>query len=256
METTGVKLVSATSWVPRNWIYPTETIITHTARVSNPTNQNNQQTASKLIKYLIKNKHWSPFEMVHMTVSIETSRAIAAQILRHRSFSFQEFSQRYAEATEFITYPARRQDLKNRQNSVDDLDQNTQRWFEKAQRQIQELSNGAYKSALEQGIAKEQARFLLPLSTKTKLYMCGSARSWIHYIQLRTEAGTQKEHRDIAEAIKDIFCDVFPDTADALEWRARSEEHKALEEAGRAFAARMEKNECQTQSTPEAGSAK
>lgn len=195
-----------------------EQLIAHAARVSNPANQDNWATADKLLGYLIKNKHWSPFEMVSMTVEITTSRAIAAQILRHRSFSFQEFSQRYAEATEFITYDARRQDNKNRQNSIDDLPDGVKDWFLTEQKRLQKRCLELYNTALEYNVAKEQARFLLPLSTKTKLYMAGSARSWIHYIQLRTEPGTQLEHREIALEIKDIFKGQFPATAEALEW--------------------------------------
>jgi thymidylate synthase (FAD) len=210
----SVKLISIT----KSNVMGPEDLISYTARISNPSNQNNMETAPKLLKYLIKHAHWSPFEMVNMCVEIDTSRAIAAQILRHRSFSFQEFSQRYAEATEFITYPARRQDDKNRQNSIDDIDAETMEWFNEAQKQVQECAFDYYLDAIEKGIAKEQARFLLPLSTKTKLYMSGSARSWIHYIQLRTEPGTQLEHREIALGIKNIFKGQFPATAEALEW--------------------------------------
>lgn len=195
-----------------------EEFIAYTARVSNPSNQNNNETAPKLLNYLIKNKHWSPFEMVSMTVEITTSRAIAQQILRHRSFSFQEFSQRYAKATDFITYPARRQDTKNRQNSIDDLSDQVKNWFETAQKHVQDECENLYKSALDMGIAKEQARFLLPLSTQTKLYMTGSVRSWIHYLDLRCANGTQKEHKDIADLIKGQFKVYFPNTSEALEW--------------------------------------
>lgn len=199
-----------------------EGLITYTARVSNPANQNNTDTAPKLMKYLIKNHHWSPFEMAHMTVEVNTSRAIAAQILRHRSFSFQEFSQRYAEAAEYIVYPARRQDNKNRQNSIDDLDSQTREWFDETQEEVWTLAYHNYYEALQKGIAKEQARFLLPLSTKTKLYMCGSVRSWIHYIDLRTKNGTQLEHKEIAEKIKVVFCQQFPNIGEALEWAQSS----------------------------------
>lgn len=195
-----------------------EELIAYTARVSNPANQMNMETAPKLLAYLIKNKHWSPLEMAHMTVEITTSRAIAQQILRHRSFSFQEFSQRYAEVTDFETYEARRQDNKNRQNSVDDMDDFTKDWFEKSQKIIQHRAQYIYKQALEKGIAKEQARFLLPLGTQTKLYMCGSVRSWVHYLELRCGNGTQKEHKDIADSIKSIFIQRFPDIAKALDW--------------------------------------
>ena len=195
-----------------------EDLIAYVARVSNPDNQNNTETAPKLIKYLIKHQHWSPFELVSMTVSIETSRAIAAQILRHRSFSFQEFSQRYAKAIGTEVYRARRQDDKNRQNSIDDLSQQDIDWFYEAQDQVRQLAFAKYEEALARGIAKEQARFLLPGATSTNLYMSGTVRSWIHYINLRTEAGTQKEHRDIAEAIKAIFVYEFPNISEALGW--------------------------------------
>jgi thymidylate synthase (FAD) len=213
----NVKLISITKGAGESAV-TAQDLIAYTARVSSPTNQMNSETAPKLIKYLINNKHWSPLEMVHLTVEITTSRAIAQQILRHRSFSFQEFSQRYAEVTDFVTYEARRQDTKNRQNSIDDMDVGTKSWFREAQDEIQSVSETLYKQALGFGIAKEQARFLLPLGTQTKLYMCGSARSWVHYIDLRTGNGTQKEHKDIALAIKTIFSEQFPDIAKALEW--------------------------------------
>ena len=195
-----------------------EHLIAYTARVSNPANQNNEQTVPKLLAYLIKNKHWSPFEMVSMTVEISTSRGIAQQILRHRSFSFQEFSQRYAQATEIVEYPARRQDVKNRQNSIDDLMQADKDWFLTAQKEIATASLTKYDEALARGIAKEQARFLLPIGTATKLYMSGTARSWIHYIQLRADPATQLEHREIAEGCKAIFVAQFPCTSEALGW--------------------------------------
>lgn len=195
-----------------------ESLIAYTARVSNPAGQMNDETAPKLLAYLIKNKHWSPFEMVSMTVEINTSRAIAQQILRHRSFSFQEFSQRYAKATAVIEYPARRQDVKNRQNSIDDLMQADKDWFKAAQQEIATASLSKYDEALARGIAKEQARFLLPLSTATTLYMSGTARSWIHYIQLRADPATQLEHQEIAEGCKAIFCQQFPCTSEALGW--------------------------------------
>lgn len=213
-----VKLVSITIGAGDLQGKSAQELIAYTARVSNPANQNNTETAPKLLAYLIKNKHWSPFEMVSMTVEIVTSRAIAAQILRHRSFSFQEFSQRYAEATDFQTYPARRQDNKNRQNSIDDMPQEDKDWFQLAQLDVQEHSNALYRTALEKGIAKEQARFLLPLGTQTTLYMSGTIRSWIHYLELRCKNGTQLEHKEIAEMIKVIFTEQLPDIAKALEW--------------------------------------
>lgn len=195
-----------------------EHLIAYTARVSNPFGQMNDETKPRLLAYLIKNKHWSPFEMVSMTVEINTSRGIAQQILRHRSFSFQEFSQRYAQATEIVEYPARRQDIKNRQNSIDDLMQSDKDWFQDAQRVVALLSLSKYDEALARGIAKEQARFLLPIGTATRLYMSGTARSWIHYIQLRTDPATQLEHREIAEGCKAIFVQQFPCTSEALGW--------------------------------------
>lgn len=193
-----------------------EGIIAYTARVSSGWQDN--PDCEKLLTYCIKHQHWSPFEMVDMTVEIETSRAIAQQILRHRSFSFQEFSQRYAQATSFETYPARRQDTKNRQNSIDDMPVETYQWFNEAQADIQKAAMNRYEEALKLGIAKEQARFLLPLSTTTKLYMKGSVRSWIHYLQLRSSNGTQKEHQDIALSIKETFKQHFPIISKALEW--------------------------------------
>jgi len=193
-----------------------EKIIMYCARVSNPKNQESENVG--LIKYCLSHGHFSIFEMANMVVEIQTSRAISAQIIRHRSFSFQEFSQRYAEATEFETYEARRQDQKNRQNSIDDMPKHDKEWFRKAQELQQKYALKDYEYALKLGIAKEQARFLLPLSTATKLYMNGTLRSWIHYIDLRTEEGTQKEHRDIAEGIKQIFCEQFPVIAKAKGW--------------------------------------
>lgn len=189
----------------------------YVARVSNPANQDNPEV-SKLLAYCLKHGHWSVFETATMTLEIETSRAIAAQILRHRSFCFQEFSQRYASPTEFETYEARRQDSKNRQNSIDDLSEEDKLWFRQIQGHIWVTARNAYNTALEKGIAKECARFLLPLNTHSRLYMTGNVRSWIHYIQLRTTQGTQKEHRDIALACKAIFCKELQTVASALEW--------------------------------------
>lgn len=214
----NVRLVSLTSGKVDGVELDAQDLIAYTARVSNPANQMNMETAPKLLGYLIKNKHWSPFEMAHMTVEITTSRAIAAQILRHRSFSFQEFSQRYAETTDFEQYEARRQDNKNRQNSIDDMSEEDREWFKRTQEIMQRRAQYVYKQALQKGIAKEQARFLLPLSTQTKIYMSGSVRSWIHYLDLRCGNGTQKEHKDIADAIKAIFTVHFPDVANALAW--------------------------------------
>ena len=217
-----VELVSVTKPVKKELSeFSSEELMAYVARVSNPSNQMNTKTSSKLLGYCIKNKHWSVFEHVNMTVEITTSRAIAAQILRHRSFVFQEFSQRYSEITEFENYKARRQDVKNRQNSIDDLDEDTLEWFDMAQQLIREDAKALYEDALRRGIAKEQARFLLPLSTRTTLYMTGNVRNWIHYIELRSENGTQKEHADIANAIKEIFKQQFPEISKALEWRSR-----------------------------------
>ena len=193
----------------------------YVARVSNPNNQENPNV-SGLLKYCIKHNHWSVFEQAHLTVEIETTRGIAAQVLRHRSFTFQEFSQRYADSSllgKEIPLPAlRRQDDKNRQNSIDDIDPLTQQDFEiKMQRHFVN-SMHLYKEMLEAGIAKECARFVLPLATPTRLYMTGSIRSWIHYIDLRSAHGTQKEHMDIAEAVRGIFIEQFPITAEALNY--------------------------------------
>ena len=190
------------------------------ARVSNPNNQDNENF-SGLLKYCIKHQHWSVFEQAHMTLEIETTRAIAAQILRHRSFTFQEFSQRYAQSNELgeIDLPElRRQDNKNRQNSIDDLDKTV---VDKLNRQMITLFSSAqslYNQMVESGVAKECARMVLPLCTPTRIYMTGSVRSWIHYIDLRSAHGTQKEHMDIAESCKDIFKEQFPVVSEALEW--------------------------------------
>lgn len=215
----STKLISITSPVGSSGdLISAEDLVAYTARVSNPANQVNSETAPKLLKYLIEHKHWSPFEMVSFCVEIKTSRGIAAQILRHRSFSFQEFSQRYAEAQDVEIYPARRQDTKNRQNSIDDMSAEDKEWFDKTQRQSWAQSVVNYRMALDKGVAKELARFLLPLGTSTTLYMSGTARSWIHYLQLRSGNGTQLEHREIAEGIKKIFAQNFPATSEALGW--------------------------------------
>lgn len=193
-------------------------LIAYTARVSNPANQNNTKTAPRLLKYLIKENHWSPFEMVHMTLEIKTTRDIARQILRHRSFSFQEFSQRYAEATGFETREARLQDEKNRQNSIEVEDSELNEWWQMQQKKVQGQADLAYRDALSKGIAKEQARALLPEGlTQSTLYMAGSLRSWIHYCDLRRGNGTQKEHIEIADKCWDIIGIHFPDIVKALE---------------------------------------
>jgi thymidylate synthase (FAD) len=187
-------------------------LVAYTARVSNPANQNNTQTAPKLLKYLIKEKHWSPFEMVHMTLEIKTTRDIGRQILRHASFRFQEFSQRYAVAENIgCDREARLQDTKNRQNSVEVDDPALQEDWQMEQAKVRNAAEAAYKWALDKGIAKEQARAVLPEGlTQSTLYMAGSLRSWIHYIDLRTSNGTQKEHMIIAEQCKKIVLEHFP----------------------------------------------
>jgi thymidylate synthase (FAD) len=193
-----------------------EGLVAYCARVSSP----HQETPDyeKLLSYCIQNRHWSVFEMVDMTVEIVTSRAISPQILRHRSFCFQEFSMRYAKAQAIERYEPRRQDTKNRQNSLDDLDAETVKWFGEAQEMVASKGMELYEEALEKGIAKECARVLLPLGTQTRLYMKGSVRSWIHYLEVRTDKSTQKEHRDIAEAVMKIFTGQFPVTSRALGW--------------------------------------
>jgi thymidylate synthase (FAD) len=189
-------------------------LVAYCARVSNPSNQANKDTAEKLIKYLIKNKHWSPLEMVHLTLEIETTRDIARQMLRHRSFSFQEFSQRYADPTkdlDFVLREARLQDTKNRQNSIETDNLQLQAFWEQRQKRVIEEAKNAYEWAIANGIAKEQARAVLPEGlTVSRLYMAGSLRSWIHYIQLRSENGTQKEHINIAKACAEVIATVFP----------------------------------------------
>ena len=187
-----------------------EQLIAYMARVSNPNNQTNPES-ERLIRYLIKHKHWSPFEMVNMCVQIETTRSVAAQILRHRSFSFQEFSQRYAQVAEPAFIPAlRRQDTKNRQNSIADLDQGTVDDFNIKINSLFELSESLYNEMLQAGVAKECARDVLPLSTPTKLYMNGTLRSWLHYCELRCGNGTQYEHKLIADQVKDLIEQEFP----------------------------------------------
>ena len=194
-------------------------LLAYMARVSNPTAKPGDP-AERLIKYLIKHKHWSPFEMVNMCVEIETTRSVAAQILRHRSFSFQEFSQRYAKVTKPANLPQlRRQDTKNRQNSIDDLDTTTVQEFNVKMQSLFDLSQNLYNEMLEAGVAKECARDVLPLSTPTKLYMNGSLRSWIHYIDLRTANGTQHEHKLVAQGAKQVFQQQFPLAFEAV-WQS------------------------------------
>jgi len=209
----SVKLVSVTP--------DAEQTMAYVARVSNPSNQENPNYA-KLLGYCIKHNHWSVFEQSFMTLEIETNRGIAAQILRHRSFTYQEFSQRYADSSllsEKIPLPElRRQDTKNRQNSIDDISEETRQKYEALMKDHFRDAMALYQTMLDEGIAKECARFVLPLATPTKIYMSGSCRSWIHYINLRSANGTQKEHMDIALECKEIFKGVFPSVAEALEW--------------------------------------
>ena len=207
-----VKLVSITPDAEKTMAY--------IARVSNPSNQDNEKYAG-LLKYCIKHNHWSVFEQSSMSLEIETTRAIAAQILRHRSFTFQEFSQRYAASTSLgnIDLPElRRQDTKNRQNSTDDLDPKMVETLNKQMKTLFSSATALYNQMLEDGVAKECARMVLPLCTPTRIYMTGSCRSWAHYINLRSAHGTQKEHMDIANSAKEIFCEQFPAVATALEW--------------------------------------
>lgn len=202
------------------WATPNaETMITRMARVSAPRNQDNMETAPKLLRYLIRHKHWSPYEMANLCVEINTTRAISAQILRHRSFSFQEFSTRYADVGELgssVIPHLRRQDTKNRQNSIDDLDADMIAGYYRRISQLYEDAEHLYREMVSTGVAKECARSILPLSTPTRLYMNGTLRSWIHYLQLRCDQGTQLEHRIIATQIKDIFCQQFPIIGEAV----------------------------------------
>jgi thymidylate synthase (FAD) len=208
----NVKLVSITPDAEKTMAY--------IARVSNPSNQDNENFAG-LLRYCIKHQHWSVFEQSSMTLEIETTRGLAAQILRHRSFTFQEFSQRYADSNllgEIELPELRRQDTKNRQNSIDDLDPAVVEKLEKQMNTLFSSSLALYNQMLESGVAKECARFVLPLATPTRLYMTGSCRSWVHYINLRSAHGTQKEHMDIAEACRKVFTEQFPSVSEALEW--------------------------------------
>jgi thymidylate synthase (FAD) len=213
----GVKLISVTP--------DAEKLMAYCARVSNPQGQLNDNYA-KLLKYCIDHQHWSIFEQGFMTVEINTTRGLAAQILRHRSFTFQEFSQRYADTTllseDIPLFELRRQDTKNRQNSIDDMEDEIKvKWRTKIREHFAR-SKAIYDDMLKDGIAKECARFVLPLATPTRLYMSGSVRSFIHWIQLRSSNGTQKEHMDIANQCKDIFCQQFPITSEALGWNYES----------------------------------
>jgi thymidylate synthase (FAD) len=209
----SVKLVTVT---PK-----AEETMAYVARVSNPNNQDNPKI-SGLLKYCIQHEHWSVFEQAYMTIEINTTRGLAAQILRHRSFTFQEFSQRYADTnllTEEIPIPdLRRQDTKNRQNSIDDLDPELVVAFQRRIKMLFAEAQELYTDMLEAGVAKECSRFVLPLAVPTRIYMTGSVRSWVHYIELRSANGTQKEHMEIAQMCKEIFATQFPTVAEALEW--------------------------------------
>ena len=209
-----VKLVSITPDAEKTMAY--------VARVSNPKNQDNDKFAG-LLSYCIKHGHWSVFEQAYMTLEINTTRGLAAQILRHRSFTYQEFSQRYADAnllSEKIPLPKlRRQDAKNRQNSTDDIDPFVVQKYDILMEEHFKASMDLYNKMLADGIAKECARFVLPLSTPTRIYMTGSCRSWVHYIHLRSAHGTQKEHMDVANECKTVFTQQFPTVAEALEWK-------------------------------------
>ena len=199
-------------------IIDVQELVAFCARVSNPSNQNNNETSQKLIKYLISNKHWSPLEMVTACIEIETTRDIARQILRHRSFSFQEFSQRYADPTKdlsFVFKEARLQDNKNRQNSIETNNESLKSEWINKQKKLIDLSLETYKWAIDNGIAKEQARAVLPEgNTVSRMYMNGTLRSWVHYIELRSSNGTQKEHMEIAKSIAKIISDIFPMMSD------------------------------------------
>lgn len=209
----NVKLISVTP--------DAEKMMGYVARVSNPSNQENPKVAG-LLKYCVKHQHWSVFEQSFMTLEIETTRGLAAQILRHRSFTFQEFSQRYADSSLLSTNiplpELRRQDTKNRQNSINDVDEFKVQKYQMLMQDYFKQGMDLYQQMLNDGIAKECARFVLPLATPTRLYMSGSCRSWVHYIDLRSAHGTQKEHMDIAEACKNVFVEQFPTVAEALEW--------------------------------------
>lgn len=214
----SVSLVGMTQPSAMTGCHTANELIAYTARVSNPDNQNNPKTASKLLGYLIKHEHWSPFEMVSVTMEITTTRDISRQIIRHRSFSFQEFSQRYAKSTKFETRECRLQDKKNRQNSIETKNKELAEDWNMVQRRVINAAKDAYEWALENGIAKEQARAVLPEgNTETTLYMSGTLRSWIHYCKLRRSNGTQKEHMEIADKCWDVLSQHFPDVAKAVE---------------------------------------
>jgi thymidylate synthase (FAD) len=216
-ENMKVRLISYSNpskEIAEQGLYDVQELIAFCARVSNPSNQNNTETSEKLIKYLIKHQHWSPLEMVSACLEIETTRDIARQILRHRSFSFQEFSQRYADPTKdlsFVLREARLQDTNNRQNSVENTNLALATWWEERQKRVIEEAKNAYEWAIQNGIAKEQARAVLPEGlTVSRLYMNGTLRSWIHFIELRSANGTQKEHQEVARECAKVIAEVFP----------------------------------------------
>ncbi len=218
----NVKLISHTVGAGELEGKSPQDVISYVARVSNPHNQENFHTSGGLLRYCIKHKHWSIFETAGMTLEINTNRGIAAQILRHRSFTYQEFSQRYADTklldSQLPIPDLRRQDEKNRQNSISDLPPGVKvDYLKKIDKHFDDAMH-LYNNLLDNGVAKECARFVLPLATPTRIYMTGSCRSWIHYIDLRSANGTQKEHQDIALDCKEVFINVFPDVAEALEW--------------------------------------
>jgi thymidylate synthase (FAD) len=212
-----VKLISITKGLDHLASFSPEELIVYCARVSNPENQLNKETAPKLLAYCLKQKHWSVFEHCNFTVEITTSRMISAQLVRHRSFVFSEFSQRYAKATDVLKYEARKQDVKNRQNSTDDLSVEDKKWFKEKQEELANLAQKIYHEAIGKNIAKECARVFLPMSTKTTLYMTGSVRSWITYLLVRLEKSTQLEHRQIAQEVWKVFKDQFPNSSIALQ---------------------------------------
>ena len=222
MITRIVATTQPAPWLVERGVKTAEQLIVYTARVSNPDNQDNVDTGAKLLKYCIEHGHWSIFETASMTVEIETTRAIAAQLLRHRSFTFQEFSQRYARTPDKAkTTPARMQDTKNRQSSLPCESDETSWWWEQEQRRAFHAAEEAYAAALSRGIAKEVARMVLPMATPTRLYMTGSVRSWIHYLKARLDPATQLEHRLVAEDIARVFAEEFTVVSEACSLREK-----------------------------------
>lgn len=214
----SVRLIGITKpEIPEKELSPEEFVV-YTARVSSPSNQLNTATSDRLIRYLVEHKHWSPFEMVDLVFEVQTTRGIAPQVLRHKSLNFQEFSLRYAKAPEIKVVEARAQDTKNRQLSHDSLSQEIKDWFRDTQLDLNARAMRAYEEALDRGVAKECARFLLPMSTATTMYVKGSLRSIIHYCEVRCDEGTQSEHRDIALAVRKLTGERFPNIAKALGW--------------------------------------